>query len=134
MFVDACAIVSITTREPSAADYELALNGADDPFTSALAAWEATIILTRPDKLACSLRLSLTAVLRWLDASGVDLREVGTPREVLQHAVEVADRHGLGKRVLSNFDCFHYAHAKSARVPLLTLDRLLRETDVQTLP
>jgi ribonuclease VapC len=48
--------------------------------------------------------------------------------------VSVAERHGLGKRYLSNFDCFHYAHAKAAGAPMLTLDRLLRETDIETLP
>jgi ribonuclease VapC len=46
----------------------------------------------------------------------------------------VAEQSGLGKRHLSNLDCFHYAHAKAAGVPLLTLDRLLRDTDAETLP
>ena len=46
----------------------------------------------------------------------------------------VAEKHGIGKRALSNFDCFHYAHAKVAGAALLTYDRLLRETDVPTLP
>lgn len=134
MFVDACAIVSIMAREPTASDYESALLNAQDPFTSPLAAWEATIILTRPDKLATSLRLTGVAVIRWLDARNIDLRETGSPRDVLIHAVSVAEQHGLGKRALSNFDCFHYAHAKVAGQPMLTLDRLLRATDLVTAP
>lgn len=134
MFVDACAIIAIMTRESTTATYERALESAADPFTSALAAWEATIILSHADKLDCSLSLALTAVSRWLEANGVVLREVGPPAEILARAVAVAERHGLGKRALSNFDCFHYAHARTAGVPMLTLDRLLRETDVETLP
>ena len=134
MFVDACAIISVITQEPTAADYESALGLSRDRFTSALAAWEATIILTRDDKLACSLSLAMTAVMRWLDTNDVELREAGSPLDVLTYAVAVAEKHGLGKRALSNFDCFHYAHARVAGVPLLTLDRLLRETDVETLP
>ena len=74
--------------------------------------------------------LALVAVV----GGGLSLREPASPREVLSYAVAVAEKHGLGKRHLSNFDCFHYAHAKAAGVPLLTLDRLLRETDIETLP
>ena len=134
MFVDACAIISILMREPTASNYEDALQTAEAPFTSALAAWEAVIILARPDKLACALSVSEIAVTRWLTDNSVELREPGSPRDVLAYAVAVAERHGLGKRALSNFDCFHYAHAKAAGAPLLTLDRLLRETDVETRP
>lgn len=46
----------------------------------------------------------------------------------------MAEKHGLGRHHLSNFDCFHYAHAKAMDVPLLTLDQLLRETDVEMPP
>jgi len=134
MFVDACAIIAIMTREPTAPDYEDALETAEAPFTSALAAWEAVIILTRPEKLACSLSVAEIAVIRWLAANRVELREPASPRDVLAHAVAVAESHGLGKRALSNFDCFHYAHARAAGAPMLTLDRLLRQTDVETVP
>lgn len=134
MFVDACVIVSILTREPSAATYRQALNASNTPFTSALAAWEAIIILAKPDRLNCSYGAAETAVVLWLEDNRIALRDDHVPRKVLSFAVEVAERYGLGKRALSNFDCFHYAHAKAAGVPLLTLDRLLRETDVETLP
>jgi ribonuclease VapC len=46
----------------------------------------------------------------------------------------VAEKHGIGRRALSNFDCFNYAYAKACGVPLLTLDRLLRQSDVATEP
>jgi len=52
----------------------------------------------------------------------------------VRHAVAVAEQHGLGRRALSNFDCFHYAYAKATGDPLLTLDERLRATDVETKP
>lgn len=124
MFVDACAIVSIMTDEESADAYEAALSGSDSAFTSSLAAFEAIIILSRPDHLDCSYVAAETAVVKWLAERHIELREPNSPRAILARAVAVAEKHGLGKRHLSNFDCFHYAHAKTAGVPLLTLDEL----------
>lgn len=134
MFVDACAIVAMMTGEESAKRYAAALSKATSPFTSTLAAWEAIIVLSRPDQLDCAFSAAEAAVVDWLDARGIPLHEPMSPRDVLSHAVAVAERHGIGKRRLSNFDCFHYAYAKTMKVPLLTLDQLLRDTDVPTLP
>jgi ribonuclease VapC len=134
MFVDACAILSIMAGEDTAPTYEAALTQADSAFTSPMAAWEAIIVLSRPDQLDCRYSEAAGAVIEWLDARGVELREASEPREVLLYAVEVAEKHGVGRRALSNFDCFHYAHAKAAGVSLLTLDQLLRQTDVSTKP
>lgn len=134
MFVDACAIVSIMAGEPSAATYEKALAKAAGAFTSPLAAWEAIIVLSRPDQLNCRYSQAEKAVVEWLDARNIQLREPASPRRILSYAVAVAEKHGVGKRSLSNFDCFHYAYAKAARQPLLTLDELLRKTDVSVLP
>ena len=134
MFVDACVIISIITGEDTAAAYDAALADAHSAFTSPLAAFEAVIVLARPDHINCSFTDAEALVTEWLAERHIDLREPTSPRDVLSHAVAVAEKHGLGKRHLSNFDCFHYAHAKAAGVPLLTLNRLLRETDADTLP
>jgi ribonuclease VapC len=134
MFVDACAIVSIMAGEVTAAAYDDALMQATDAFTSALAAWEAIMVLSRPDQLDCRYSQAEAAVVDWLDARGIELRESGSPRELLTHTVAVAEKHGIGRRALSNFDCFHYAHAKVSGAALLTLDQRLRQTDVPTLP
>ena len=134
MFVDACAIVSIITGEETATAYDAALAGVETPFTSPLAAFEAIIVLARPDHLKCSYTDAETVVVDWLAERHIDLREPTSPGEVLSHAIAVAEKHGLGKRYLSNFDCFHYAHAKAAGAALLTLDQVLIETDVETLP
>ncbi|SFG53200.1 ribonuclease VapC [Novosphingobium sp. CF614] len=134
MFVDACAIVSIFADEDSAPAYERALAAAEAPFTSALAAWEAIIVLSRPDQLDCSYLDAHAVVTEWLELRNIALRETVSPADILRLAVEVAQKHGIGKRALSNFDCFHYAYAKVAGTSLLTLDTLLRQTDVATLP
>jgi ribonuclease VapC len=134
MFVDACAIVSLMAGEDTAPAYGAALARAGSAFTSPMAAWEAVIVLSRPDQLDCAYSEAEAAVIEWLEARGIALREASAPREVLAHAVDVAEKHGIGRRALSNFDCFHYAYAKACGVPLLTLDRLLRQTDVATEP
>jgi ribonuclease VapC len=134
MFVDACAIISMFAGEDTSRAYEQALEEAGAPWTSALAAWETVIILSRPDQLNCKYTEAEAAVIEWLDARNIVLRETTSPRDVLTHAVAVAEKHGIGKRSLSNLDCFHYAYAKVAKEPLLTFDQKLRETDVDTLP
>ena len=134
MFVDACVIIALMAGEDTAAAYEAELDKADAPFTSPLAAWEAIIAMSRPDQLDCPYTATEALVVDWLAERHIELREPTSPHEVLSHAVSVAERHGLGKRYLSDFDCFHYAHARAAGAPMLTLDRLLRETDIETLP
>lgn len=134
MFVDACAIVALIAGEDTADAYETALMDAQAPFTSVLAAWEAIIVLSRPDQLDCRYSVSEAVVTEWLTARNIMLREPAAPKRVLSYAVAVAEKHGIGKRYLSNFDCFHYAYAKAMRAPLLTTDQLLRETDIETLP
>jgi ribonuclease VapC len=134
MFVDACAIVSIIAGEDSAVAYERALAGASEAFTSPMAAWEAIIVLSRPDQLNCRYQQAEQVVVEWLAARNIALRDPAAPLRILAHAVAVAERHGVGKRALSNFDCFHYAYAKAAGCSLLTSDKLLRETDVDCAP
>lgn len=134
MLIDACAIIAIMSEESDAAAYQDAIDSASMTFTTALSAWEAVLVLARPEQLNCTFSQAQRLVLRWLDANEIELREPGNPYDILTHAVAVAETHGVGKRALSNFDCFHYAHAKAAGVPLLTLDRLLRETDLATVP
>jgi ribonuclease VapC len=90
--------------------------------------------MARPGQLDCTFGAAQALVVDWLADNEIDLREPTSPGAVLSYAVAVADQLGVGKRALSNFDCFHYAHARAAGAPLLTLDVLLRQTDVETLP
>jgi ribonuclease VapC len=134
MFVDACAIVSLLTAEPTATAYDAALGQADAPCTSVMAAWKAIIVLSHPAKLNLPYSRTEGVVVAFLEVRNIQLVEPNSPREILSHAVSVAEKHGISRRALSNFDCFHCAYAKSLQHPLLTLDERLRLTDVQTLP
>ena len=42
-------------------------------------------------------------MVEWLEARDIALRDPPSPRETLAYAVAVAEKHGLGKRALSNF-------------------------------
>ncbi|HEX4160316.1 MAG TPA: type II toxin-antitoxin system VapC family toxin [Rhizomicrobium sp.] len=86
MFVDACAIVAMMAGEDSAAAYGAALSRAQSAFTSPMAAWQAIIILSRPDQLDCRYSEAETAVVEWLDARGIELRDAPLPHEVLSFA------------------------------------------------
>ncbi len=134
MFVDACAIVSIFAQEDSAPAYEEALANVAAPFTSALAAWEAIVVLSRPDQLDCRYSEAQAVIVEWLDIRNIALVETGSPQALLTHAIHAAERHGIGRKALSNFDCFHYAYAKTLDQPILTFDALLQKTDAETLP
>jgi len=132
--VDARAIVSLMAREDTASADAEAPTDDGGAWASTLAAWEAIIVLSRPEQLNCPFDKAERVVVEWLEERTIALREPARPREVLALAVAVTERHGLGKRALSNFDCFPYAYAKAAGARILTLDQLLRATDVETRP
>lgn len=134
MMVDACALVSLLTSEATAAAYDEALAAAKDPWTSPLAAFEAVLVLARPDKLDCSYGEVADLLAEFMAAAGIALRSGGDPSSILSYAIAAAAAHGVGRRKLSTMDCLHYAYARAAGEPLLTLDELLRETDVDTKP
>ena len=129
MFLDACAIISLMTDEATKPVYEAKLKQSSSACTSALAAWEAIIVLSRPEKLNRPLSIVEQAVILWLEARGIALSEPGAPRDILSLAIRVAEKHGVSRRSLSGFDCFHYAYAKALRQPLLTLDATLLQSD-----
>jgi ribonuclease VapC len=135
MFIDACAIVSILSDEPDAEAYAAALRLDDQPFTSALAAWEAIMILARPEKFGVPHAASLAIVSEFLAARGIALKHGdASPETLLELAVQAAAGNGAGAGKLSGFDCFHYAWAKAGDGQMLTLDARLRATDLRTQP
>ena len=135
MFVDACAIVSILSREPDAESYAAALELVDEPITSSLAAWEAILVLSRPDKLDRTFKQAERIVCDWLSERGIAMREsLAPPAQTLSLAIHAAQTWGRSRSKLSSYDCFHYAFAKSAGVTMLTRDRALRATDLDCMP
>jgi ribonuclease VapC len=134
VFVDACAIIAIITDEETASAYNQAMIEASELRTSALAVFEAILILSRPAHLDCTFLETETIVMQWLETQNMTLQDSCSQKEILAHAVAVAHDKGLSRRSLSSFDCFHYAYAKAFKMPLLTLDQKLRETDLVCLP
>lgn len=135
MFVDACAIISILSEEPDHAEYQGALDAATDPFTSPLAAWEAAIILSRPEKYGASFEAMASVIEKWLADCGIALKlPEAPPAELFRAALHAAATWKVGRKYLSSLDCFHYAQAKLANAPMLTRDQVLRQTDLKTLP
>lgn len=135
MFVDACAIVSMISREPDADRYNNAIRREKEPFTSALAVFEAVLVLARPAKLAIPLSVAEALVCIWIVERGIELRECAVPpRDTIAHAVRAARDFGLSRRKLSAFDCFHYAFAKASDSVMLSNDAALRSTDLVCAP
>ncbi len=130
MMLDACAIISLITDEPTKPFYADALAKAKLPFTSSLAAWEAVIVLSNPAKLNLPFKKTLAFLLDWLEIQKIGLQDINAPVQVLTFAVEVAEAQGIGKKALSNLDCFHFAYAKALGVGLLTLDQKLLDAGV----
>lgn len=90
MFIDACVIVSMMAGEDTGPAYAEALASASGAWTSALAAWEAILVLSRPDQLNCRLSDAEGAVVEWLEAREIALRDPPSPRQSLARAAAVA--------------------------------------------
>ena len=134
MFVDACVMVAIIAGEDTSDAYAEQLDQAINPVTSALAVWEAVLVLSRPDQLNCAFKQTEAYLLDWLHERDIDIVQPASPHQILSYAVSAAQDIGVSKKSLSALDCFHYAYAKALGEPLLTLDQALRKTDLVCLP
>lgn len=134
MFVDAAALVAILSDEPEAARCSAAIAAAADPFTSAIALWEAAMALARPEKLAMPVEASAALVGRFIDERGIALRDLPHVSEAAALSVEAAARFRNNTVRLNLADCFHYACARHYGVPILSTAGEFRLTDLETVP
>ncbi len=134
MFVDAAAIVAILSYEPEAKRCADAIAEAAEPFTSAIAVWEAAMALSRPEKLRVPIDSSATLVRRFLDERAVAVRDLPPPEEAVSLSVEAASRFRSDAMRLNIADCFHYACARHYAVPILSTADEFRLTDLRTVP
>jgi ribonuclease VapC len=134
MFVDAAAIVAIVSDEPEAARCGNAIVQAAAPFTSAMAVWEATMALCRPEKLGIPVETSLKIVTRFLDERDIALRDLPPAQDATGLSVEAATRFRNNAIRLNLADCFHYACARHYGVPMLSTADEFRLTDLETVP
>jgi ribonuclease VapC len=132
MFVDACAIVALLSDEPEAERVSAALAAAQSRMTSPVALLEAALSLARPDKFGLSVAAVEPIVLEFLDAWGVEIRDLPPPMETTRLALSAAHRYRSGRHGLNLGNCLHYACAKFYDVPILATDGEFRQTDLET--
>ncbi|MGX5841836.1 type II toxin-antitoxin system VapC family toxin [Mesorhizobium sp. ArgA1] len=134
MFVDAAAIVAILSQEAEGERCARAVVDASAPFTSAIAVWEAAMALSRSEKLAVPVTVSLEIVGRFLEQRAIAVRELPPASNATALAVEAASRFRNNAIRLNMADCFHYACARYYAVPILSTADEFRLTDLETVP
>jgi ribonuclease VapC len=134
MFVDAAALVAILSNEPEAGRCARAVVDASAPFTSAIAVWEAAMALSRSEKLAVPVDVSLEIVSRFLEERAIAVRELPPASDATSLSVEAASRFRNNAIRLNMADCFHYACARYYAVPILSTAGEFRLTDLETVP
>jgi len=115
VYVDSSAIVAIILDEPDAVSLLKRLMAASNPFTSIVTKVEASLALTRIGGKASP---AAQMVAEFLDRLGI--RVVGVEPTMFEHVMQAAAR----------YDCFSYAFAKQARVPLLYKGDDFAQTDL----
>jgi ribonuclease VapC len=128
MFVDASAMVAILTEESGFEALAASLDSTEGCTTSAIAIWETTVRLT--SKLRYTVPEAQAAMTRFLKASQIEIIAIGAAESDL--ALEAFDRFGKRRHpdALNMGDCFAYACAKAAKVPLLYVGNDFAQTDV----
>ena len=86
MFVDACAIIALLSDEPEAQRVSDALAGAKKPITSPVAVLEAALGLARADKFGMSVEAVEPIILEFLDARGIEIRDLPPAKRELAAA------------------------------------------------
>lgn len=130
MFVDASAMTAILADEHDACALLARLQNTRRRITSPLAAWETTLAVARI--LGLPVQEAREAVEGFMRLAGIDMVEV-TPNS-FRVAIEAYDRYGKsGHPAALNFgDCFAYASARLANVPLLYKGDDFPQTDIES--
>ena len=134
MFVDACAIIAVLSDEPEAERVSRALAGATKRITSPVAVLETVIALARADKFNLSTEAVEPLVLEFLEARGIEIRDLPPAKRATTLSLAAAHRYRSGRHGLNLGDCLHYACAKYYRVPILATADEFRQSDLETVP
>ncbi len=129
MFVDASALISLLTSEEDAPDLYARMEVYPRRVTSPMAVWETTLAVARRLKLEIS--DSEASVVRFLADFGIEILPI--PADAYHTAVEAFSRYGKGRHPAGlNFgDCFAYACARDANVPMLYKGDDFARTDIE---
>jgi ribonuclease VapC len=130
MFVDASALTAILAGEADGPELLARLEKGRSRMTSPLAVWETTIAVARI--LGLSISEAAKAVEEFMELAGFDV--VAVDPAVRHFAIEAFDRYGKSRHPAAlNFgDCFAYACARHARLPLLYKGDDFPQTDIET--
>ena len=130
MFVDASALTAILSDESDAYELLARLQKAQERITSPLAVWETVIAVAR--NIGLEVRDAHDAVEQFLRLAEIEV--VAVPPEVRALAIEAYERFGKSRHPAAlNFgDCFAYACARQARLPLLYKGDDFPRTDIET--
>lgn len=134
MFIDACAIIALLSDEPEAQRVSDALAGAQKRITSPVAVLEAALGLARMDKFGISVEAVEPIVLEFLEARGIEIRDLPPAKRATSLTLSAAHRFRSGRHGLNLGDCLHYACAKYYRVPILATYDEFRQTNLETVP
>ena len=129
MFADASALTAILLKEPDEASLVTRMQAYPLRVTSPMAVWETVMAVSRG--LGLSIATAEVAVEDLLKVTQIEVRPL--PPEVRHVAVEAHARFGKGRHPAAlNFgDCFAYACARHARVPLLYKGDDFSRTDIE---
>lgn len=128
-FVDASAIAAILLDETDAADLFARIQVRAPCMTSPLAIWEAVRAVSRERHV--TIEAAQASVERLLQIAAIEVAPVAA--EVRHLALEAHARFGKGRHPAAlNFgDCFAYACARHARVPMLYKGDDFALTDIE---
>lgn len=128
MLVETSAIVAILLEEAEAGDFLARINATERPVTSVVNKIEAALAVGRAiDDYPLATRL----VAEFLDEAGVTVLPVPVDIYGDVMAAYAAFGKGVGHKAQLNFgDCFSYAFAKRAAVPMLFKGNDFAQTDL----
>jgi ribonuclease VapC len=128
MFIDASAIVAMLTDEADGQELATRMARSSHRSTSAIAVFESVAGVAR--KLSYSIDEARDIVAQFLTTAEIDL--VGIGAEQSEAALSAFERFGKGRHpaALNMGDCFAYACAATAKVPLLFKGDDFGRTDI----
>jgi ribonuclease VapC len=125
--VDTSALIAILEKEPDAARYAEAIAEADSPLISAATLVELWIVMSNRHGPKAS------RMVDWLiQEAGFQVESVTAQQAQLAREAYTAYGKGRKKGELNFGDCFSYALAKGAGLPLLFKGRDFSATDIPT--
>lgn len=128
MLVETSAIVAIMLEEAAAEALLEQVDSSERPVTTVINAFEAALSVGRMLK---DHALSAELVSQFLESAGIEM--IGVDANLYPAVADAYSRYGKGAGHLAklNFgDCFSYAYAKQAGVPLLYKGNDFAKTDL----